>query len=71
MIFLKALPCGFSVFHCVTAQNLKEMELVAGALAVRLQYLDVLAPKDIETKYAVFTQNGSARGHLCDKILRC
>jgi len=33
------------------AQNLKEMELAAGALAVKLQYLDVLAPKDIETAF--------------------
>jgi ABC-type uncharacterized transport system substrate-binding protein len=33
------------------AQNLKEMELAAGVLAVKLQYLDVLAPKDIETAF--------------------
>ena len=32
-----------------TAQALKEMELAAEALGVKLQYLDVLNPKDIET----------------------
>ena len=34
-----------------TAQSLKEMELAAGALGVKLQYLDVLDPKDIETAF--------------------
>jgi ABC-type uncharacterized transport system substrate-binding protein len=33
------------------AQNLKEAELAAGALGVKLQYLDVLGPKDIETAF--------------------
>jgi ABC-type uncharacterized transport system substrate-binding protein len=33
------------------AQVLKETELAAGALKVKLQYLDVLAPKDIETAF--------------------
>ena len=33
------------------AQVLKEMELAAGALEVKLQYLDVLGPKDIETAF--------------------
>src|SRR3989338_2399524 len=33
------------------AQNLKETELAAGALAVKLQYLDILGPKDIETAF--------------------
>jgi putative ABC transport system substrate-binding protein len=33
------------------AQNLKEMELAAEVLAVKLQYLDALAPKDIETAF--------------------
>ena len=33
------------------AQALREMELAAGALAVKLQYLDVLGPKDIETAF--------------------
>jgi putative ABC transport system substrate-binding protein len=34
-----------------TAQVLKELELAAGALGVKLQYLDVLGPKDIETAF--------------------
>ena len=34
-----------------TAQSLKEVELAAGAFGVRLQYLDVLGPKDIETAF--------------------
>ena len=34
-----------------TTQNLKEAELAAGALRVKLQYLDVLGPKDIETAF--------------------
>ncbi|MGH7798569.1 MAG: ABC transporter substrate-binding protein [Candidatus Binatia bacterium] len=34
-----------------TAQALKETELAAGALAVKLQYLDVADPKDIETAF--------------------
>jgi putative ABC transport system substrate-binding protein len=33
------------------AQRLKEVELVAGALKVNLQYLDVLDPKDIEIAF--------------------
>src|SRR5882724_1276702 len=33
------------------AQELKEVELAAGALKVQLQYLDVLDPKDIETAF--------------------
>ena len=33
------------------AQLLKEVELAAGALGVKLQYLDVLDPKDIETAF--------------------
>jgi putative ABC transport system substrate-binding protein len=33
------------------AQSLKEVELAAGALKVKLQYLDVLSPKDIETAF--------------------
>jgi putative ABC transport system substrate-binding protein len=33
------------------AQALKEMELAEGALGVKLQYLDVLSPKDIETAF--------------------
>jgi putative ABC transport system substrate-binding protein len=34
-----------------SAQALKEIELAAGALKVHLQYLDVLATKDIETAF--------------------
>ena len=34
-----------------TGQALKEVELAAGALKVKLQYLDVLDPKDIETAF--------------------
>jgi putative ABC transport system substrate-binding protein len=34
-----------------TAQNLKEMELSAGAFGVKLQYLDIQNPKDIETAF--------------------
>jgi putative tryptophan/tyrosine transport system substrate-binding protein len=34
-----------------TAQNLKEMELAAGAFGVKLQYLDIQNPKDIETAF--------------------
>jgi putative ABC transport system substrate-binding protein len=33
------------------AQNLKETELAAGAFGVKLQYLDVLIPKDLETAF--------------------
>src|SRR5215831_7404890 len=33
------------------AQLLKEVELAAGALGVKLQYLDVLSPEDIETVF--------------------
>jgi putative tryptophan/tyrosine transport system substrate-binding protein len=45
------------------AQNLKEMELAAEVLAVKLQYLDVLAPKDIETAF------GAARTGRAEAIL--
>jgi putative tryptophan/tyrosine transport system substrate-binding protein len=33
------------------AQELRQVELAAGALGVKLQYLDVLSPKDIETAF--------------------
>ena len=36
-----------------TAQTLKEMELAAGAFGVKLQYLDIQSPKDIETAFRV------------------
>jgi putative ABC transport system substrate-binding protein len=35
----------------VTAQSLRETVLAAGAFGVKLQYLDVLGPKDIETAF--------------------
>ena len=34
-----------------TAGALREVELAAGALKVKVQYLDVLSPKDIETAF--------------------
>ena len=44
-----------AVFGTSTAtgnvQQRSEIELAAGALGVKLQYLDVLAPKDIETAF--------------------
>ena len=33
------------------AQKLREIELAAGAFKVKIQYLDVLGPKDIETAF--------------------
>jgi putative tryptophan/tyrosine transport system substrate-binding protein len=33
------------------AQSLKEVELAAGALGVKFEYLDILSPKDIETAF--------------------
>jgi putative ABC transport system substrate-binding protein len=41
-----------------TAGSLREVELAAGALKVKLQYLDVLSPKDIET---AFREAGTGR----------
>jgi putative ABC transport system substrate-binding protein len=38
------------------AQALKEMELAAGALGVQLQYLEIRAPKDIETAFRAATK---------------
>ena len=38
------------------AQVLKETERAAGALRVKLQYLDVLSPKDIETAFRAATK---------------
>jgi putative ABC transport system substrate-binding protein len=40
-------------------QSLKEMELVAGAFGVKLQYLDVYGPKDIDTAFQA-ASNGRA-----------
>jgi putative ABC transport system substrate-binding protein len=39
-----------------TAQALRETELAAGALAVKLQYLDVRSPKDIEAAFRAATK---------------
>jgi len=38
------------------AQQLKETELAAGAFGVKLQHLDVLGPKDIETAFRAATK---------------
>ena len=38
------------------AQTLKEVELAAAAGGVKLQYLDILAPKDIETAFRAATK---------------
>jgi putative ABC transport system substrate-binding protein len=38
------------------AQSLREVELVAGAFGVKLQYLDVQSPKDIETAFRAATK---------------
>jgi putative tryptophan/tyrosine transport system substrate-binding protein len=41
------------------AQVLKETELAAGALKVKLQYLDVLSPEDIETAFRAASKERS------------
>jgi putative ABC transport system substrate-binding protein len=46
-----------------TAQSLREVELAAGALAVKLQYLDVSSPEDIETVF-----RAAGKGHA-DAVL--
>src|SRR5262249_47154548 len=48
------------------AQNLKELELAAGVLAVKLQYLDVLAPKDIETAFGAVRKGRTEAIHVLD-----
>jgi putative tryptophan/tyrosine transport system substrate-binding protein len=45
------------------AQDLREVELAAGALGVKLQYVDVLSPKDISTAFQ------AARKGRADAIL--
>jgi putative ABC transport system substrate-binding protein len=45
------------------AQSLREVELAAGVLKVKVQYLDVLDPKDIETAFQA-ASNGRADGIL-------
>ena len=46
------------------AQTLREVELAAGAFGVKLQYLDVLGPKDIETAFRAASK-GRADAVLC------
>jgi putative tryptophan/tyrosine transport system substrate-binding protein len=48
------------------AQNLKELELAAGELAVKLQYLDILAPKDIETAFGAVRKGRTEAIHVLD-----
>ena len=45
------------------AQRLREVELAAGAFGVKLQYLDVLSPKDIEAAFRA-TRKGRAEAVL-------
>jgi putative ABC transport system substrate-binding protein len=40
-----------SYFSGITAQSLRETKLAAGVFGVKLQYQDVLGPKDIETLF--------------------
>src|SRR5438132_6377567 len=42
-----------------TVQALKEMELAAGAFGVKLQYLEVRDPKDIETAFRAASKEGA------------
>ena len=42
-----------------TAQMLRETELAAGALGVKLQYLDVRGPKDIEAAFRAASKEGA------------
>ncbi len=46
------------------AQALKELELAAGVLKVTLQYLDVLAPKDIETAFRAASKGRAEAAHV-------
>jgi putative tryptophan/tyrosine transport system substrate-binding protein len=46
----RAVVFGTSTFPG-NALNLKETELAAGALAMKLQYLDVLSPTDVESAF--------------------
>ncbi|HEY7166942.1 MAG TPA: ABC transporter substrate-binding protein [Candidatus Binatia bacterium] len=52
-----------SLTHPGTAQTLKETELAATAFAVKLQYLDVPGPKDLEPAF------GTARASRADAVL--
>jgi len=44
------------------AQTLKELELVAGVFRVKLQYLDILDPKDIETTFRAASKGRADAG---------
>jgi putative ABC transport system substrate-binding protein len=46
-----------------TAQRLRETELAAGAIGVKVQYLDIQGPKDIETAF-----RAASKGHA-DAVL--
>ncbi len=47
-----------------TTQSLRETELAAGAFGVKLQYLDVLDPKDIETVFRAASKGRADAGLL-------
>src|SRR5882724_9940937 len=65
------------------AEALKEIELAAGAFKVRLQYLDVLGPKDIDTAFRAASKGraeallvlggsvlGSQRTHILESAVK-
>jgi len=65
------------------AQSLREIELAAGAFKVRLQYLDVLGPKDIDTAFRAASKGraeallvlggsvlGSQRTHILESAVK-
>jgi putative ABC transport system substrate-binding protein len=54
---------GTSVNNPANAQQLREIELAAGAFKVNLQYLTVLSPQDIETAF-----RAAGKGHA-DAVL--
>ena len=45
-----------------TGQELTEVELAAGVFGVKLQYLDVLGPKDLETAFRVAVKGRTDAG---------
>ena len=47
------------------AQTLNEIELAAGAFGVKLQYLDIQSPKDIETAFRVAARSGLTQSSCC------
>ena len=46
------------------AQTLREVELAAGAFGVKLQFLDILSPKDIETAFQAAVRGAGRRSTL-------